>query len=75
MPKVLVVAKPANNGRIYYYPIGKTKNDVLRLIRKKTLSELEIECFRALGCTVEVVPFKREKETSTKHFLTKLFRK
>jgi hypothetical protein len=43
-------------GRARYYPVGPNAKAVLALIKKKTLSELEIEAFKALGCTIEKVP-------------------
>lgn len=44
------------NGRVYYYPVGESAKHVLLLIKKKTLSELELDALRALGCAIEKVP-------------------
>ena len=46
-------------GRIRYYPIGENAKHVIALIKKKTLSELEVEALKALGCDIEKV--KRDK--------------
>ena len=40
-------------GRIRYYPIGENAKPVFDLIKKKTLSELEVEALKALGCEIE----------------------
>jgi hypothetical protein len=43
-------------GRARYYPMGPNAKAVLTLTKKKTLSELEIEALKVLGCTIERVP-------------------
>ena len=45
----------AVTGRVRYYPIGENAVHVLQLTGKKTLSELEVEALKALGCKVEFV--------------------
>jgi hypothetical protein len=40
-------------GRVRYYPVGENAKHVLELTKKKTLSELELEALKALGCTIE----------------------
>ncbi len=40
-------------GRVRYYPIGENAQHVFDLIKKKTLSELEVEALKALGCEIE----------------------
>ncbi len=53
--KVQVKARPVK-GRIFYYPVGENAKHVLALIRKKTLSELELDALKALGVAIEKVP-------------------
>lgn len=48
-------------GRIRYYPVGENATHVFALIKKKTLSELEIEALKALGCTIERLPGEPEE--------------
>ena len=55
MATVQVKAK-AVTGRVRYYPVGENAKFVFTLIRKKTLSELELEALKALGCQIEKVP-------------------
>ena len=43
----------AVTGRVRYYPVGENARHVLTLIKKKTLSELEVEALKALGCEIE----------------------
>ena len=43
----------AVTGRMRYYPIGENARYVFVLIKKKTLSELEVEALKALGCEIE----------------------
>ena len=43
----------AVTGRVRYYRIGDNAKHVFDLIKKKTLSELEVEALRALGCEIE----------------------
>ncbi len=45
----------AVTGRLRYYPVGPYAQHVLQLTKKKTLSELDIEAFKALGCEIERV--------------------
>lgn len=54
MEKVQVKAKSVK-GRTFYYPVGENAKYVLILIKKKTLSELELDALKALGCTIERV--------------------
>ena len=42
-------------GRIRYYPVGENSQHVLQLTGKKTLSELDVEALKALGCEIERV--------------------
>jgi hypothetical protein len=42
-------------GRIRYYPIGENGKHVLQLTKKKTLSELDVEALKSLGCEIEKV--------------------
>lgn len=52
-----VQVKPRTvKGRVLYYPVGQCAQHILALTRKKTLSELELEALKALGCTIEKVP-------------------
>lgn len=52
-----VQMKPRSvKGRVFYYPVGENAKHVLTLIRKKTLSELELDALKALGCEIERVP-------------------
>ena len=57
---VVQVKTKAVTGRIRYYPVGENAQHVLTLIKKKTLSELELEALKALGCTIERVPGEPE---------------
>jgi hypothetical protein len=43
-------------GRVRYYSVGENAKHVLTLIKKKTLSELEVEALKALGCEIERIP-------------------
>ena len=45
-------------GRIRYYPVGENAKHVFTLIKKKTLSELEVEALKALGCEIERIKKK-----------------
>jgi hypothetical protein len=40
-------------GRIRYYPVGENGKHVLQLTKKKTLSELDLEALKSLGCEIE----------------------
>lgn len=42
-------------GRRRYYPVGDMGKQVLILTGKKTLSELEVEALKALGCELVFV--------------------
>lgn len=55
MPTVQVQVK-AVTGRVRYYPVGENAPHVLALTKKKTLSEIELEALKKLGCTIEKVP-------------------
>lgn len=46
----------AVTGRVRYYPVGENAKHVLTLIKKKTLSEIEVEALKALGCEIERIP-------------------
>lgn len=48
----------AVTGRIRYYPVGENAKHVLQLTKKKTLSELDVEALKALGCEIELAPKK-----------------
>lgn len=54
MAKIQVQTKSVT-GRVRYYPVGENAPHVFILIKKKTLSEQELEAFKALGCTIERV--------------------
>lgn len=43
-------------GRVRYYPVGENAQHVLQLTKKKTLSELDVEALKALGCEIERLP-------------------
>ena len=49
----------AVTGRIRYYPVGENAGHVFQLIKKKTLSELDVEALKALGCEIERIPKKQ----------------
>lgn len=55
MTTVQVIVKSVT-GRLRYYPVGESAKHVFALTKKKTLSELEIEALKALGCQIERVP-------------------
>ncbi len=55
MAKVKLEVKSVT-GRVRYYPIGENAIHVLQLTKKKTLSELDVEALKALGCEIEKVP-------------------
>jgi hypothetical protein len=42
----------AVTGRVRYYPIGDNSAHVLQLTKKKTLSELDVDALKALGCPI-----------------------
>ena len=46
-------------GRVRYYPVGENANYVLQLTKKKTLSELDVEALKALGCEIERITSKQ----------------
>ncbi len=54
------VKTKAVTGRVRYYPVGESAQHVFALIKKKTLSELELEALNALGCTIERMPGEPE---------------
>ena len=56
MGTVVQVKVKSVTGRARYYPIGPNAKAVLTLTKKKTLSELEIEALKGLGCSIEKVP-------------------
>jgi hypothetical protein len=56
MASVVQVKTKAVTGRMRYYPVGENAKHVFALIKKKTLSENELEALKALGCTIERVP-------------------
>jgi hypothetical protein len=49
----------AVTGRVRYYPIGESARHVLQLTKKKTLSELDVEALKALGCEIERIAVKK----------------
>jgi len=61
MPVVQVKTK-AVTGRVRYYPVGTNAPHVLQLTKKKTLSELDLEALKSLGCTIEKVPGEPEDD-------------
>ncbi len=52
-PVVLKVIVRNVTGRVRYYPTGENSQPVFELIRKKTLSELELEALKTLGVRIE----------------------
>lgn len=58
MSELIQVQVKAVTGRIRYYPTGKNGAHVRQLTKKKTLSELDLEALKALGCTIEKVKEK-----------------
>ena len=56
MSATIQVKVKSVTGRLRYYPVGQNAKHVFALIKKKTLSELEIEALKALGCHIERVP-------------------
>ncbi len=59
---VVQVKTKAVTGRVRYYPVGNNAPHVLQLTKKKTLSELDLEALKALGCTIEKVPGEPDEE-------------
>ncbi len=43
----------AVTGRVRYYPVGENAGHIIQLTKKKTLSELDVEALKALGCEIE----------------------
>ena len=58
---VVQVKVKAVTGRVRYYPVGPNAEAVLTLTKKKTLSELDLEALKQLGCTIEKVPGEPEE--------------
>ena len=56
MAVVVQVKVKAVTGRVRYYPVGEAGQHVLQLTKKKTLSELDLEALKALGCKIEKIP-------------------
>lgn len=56
MSATIQVKTKAVTGRVRYYPVGENGKHVRQLTKKKTLSELDIEALKALGCHIEKVP-------------------
>ena len=56
MSNIVQVQTKSVTGRVRYYPVGENAPHVRTLIKKKTLSELELEALKRLGCTIQVVP-------------------
>jgi hypothetical protein len=56
MAAVIQVKTKAVTGRVRYYPVGESAPHVLQLTKKKTLSELDLEALKGLGCTIQKVP-------------------
>ncbi len=52
---VVQVKTKAVTGRIRYYPVGPSAAHVIQLTKKKTLSELDLEALKALGCSIDRV--------------------
>jgi hypothetical protein len=59
---IVQVKTKAVTGRVRYYPVGANAVNVLQLTKKKTLSELDLEALKALGCTIEKVPGDPEED-------------
>ena len=55
MAVVIQVKVKSVTGRVRYYPLGKNGEHVRQLTKKKTLSELDLEALKALGCKIEQV--------------------
>lgn len=53
---IVQVQTKAVTGRVRYYPVGPNAKSVLQLTKKKTLSELDLEALKSLGCRIEIVP-------------------
>ena len=60
MSVIVQVKVKSVTGRIRYYPVGVNSAHVFALTKKKTLSELELEALKGLGCTIERVPGEPE---------------
>lgn len=56
MGAIVQVIVRSVTGRVRYYPVGEQAKNVLALTKKKTLSELEIEALKGLGCQIQKVP-------------------
>lgn len=56
MATIIQVQTKAVTGRVRYYPVGENAVHVLTLTKKKTLSELDLEALKKLGCVIEKVP-------------------
>jgi hypothetical protein len=56
------VKEKAVTGRVRYYPVGDSAVHVLQLTKKKTLSELDLEALKGLGCTIERVPGEPDEQ-------------
>lgn len=61
--KITLVTK-AVTGRVRYYPVGENAVHVLQLTKKKTLSELDVEALKALGCEIERI---KEEDAPKEH--------
>jgi hypothetical protein len=48
-------------GRGRYYPVGEAGKQVLILTGKKTLSEIEVEALKALGCELVFIDAPKDK--------------
>ena len=55
MEAVLQVKIKAVTGRVRYYPVGPNAHHVTQLTKKKTLSELDLDALKALGCRIEIL--------------------
>ena len=48
-------------GRVRYYPVGDAGELVKTLIKKKTLSELEVDALKRLGVKLEIIRADRKR--------------
>ena len=56
MPVKIQLRVQSVTGRVRYYPVGEAGRHVLQLTKKKTLSELDVEALKGLGCEIERLP-------------------
>lgn len=59
MPTIQVKVKSVT-GRVRYYPTGELGPYVCQLTKKKTLSELDLDALKRLGCEIEKIDPRKE---------------